>query len=65
MVAPLSSRWWERAPCPEPPHLVIYVQLVIFPGLQGLVQVQVALDRVVLEDVAPAREKGPRVPLRG
>lgn len=44
---------------------MVDVQLVIFPGLQGLVQVQVTLDRVILEDVAPAREKGPHVPPRG
>ena len=38
----------------QPCHLVVDVQLVVLPGLQGLVQVQVTLHCVVLEDVAPA-----------
>lgn len=44
------------APCPDSRHLMVDVQLVVFPGLQGLVQVQVTLDRVILKDVAPVRE---------
>jgi hypothetical protein len=43
---------------PQWPHLMVDVQLVVFPSLQGLVQVQVALDCVILKDVAPAPEKG-------
>lgn len=37
---------------------MVNVQFVVFPSLQGLVQVQVTLDCVILKDVAPAREKG-------
>lgn len=33
---------------PDSPHLVVNVQLVVFPGLQGLVQVQVTLHCVIL-----------------
>lgn len=44
---------------------MVNVQLVVLPGLQGLVQVQVTLDRVVLQDVAPVREKGSRRALGG
>lgn len=36
---------------------MVDVQFVVFPSLQGLVQVQVTLDRVILKDVAPAQEK--------
>lgn len=36
---------------------MVDVQLVVFPSLQGLVQVQVTLDCVILKDVAPAQEK--------
>lgn len=36
---------------------MVDVQFVVFPSLQGLVQVQVTLDCVILKDVAPAQEK--------
>lgn len=32
---------------------MVNVQLVVLPGLQGLVQVQVAPDCAILQDVAP------------
>ena len=47
---PASETLLPAQPC----HLVVDVQLVVLPGLQGLVQVQVTLHCVVLEDVAPA-----------
>lgn len=43
---------------PKWPNLMVNVQFVVFPSLQRLVQVQVTLDRVVLQDVAPAQEEG-------
>lgn len=40
---------------------MVDVQLVVLPGLQGLVQVQVTLDCVILKDVAPVQDKGSHV----
>lgn len=59
------ARGGEKLPQPRLRHLVVDVQLVVLPGLQGLVQVQVTLDCVVLQDVASAWEKGSCVALTG
>ena len=50
---PRWARRGENPPSADSLHLVVNVQLVVLPGLQGLVQVQVTLDRVVLQDIAP------------
>lgn len=51
MVAP-QARGGKNPPAQTPLHLMVNVQLVVLPGLQGLVQVQVA-PRTILQDVAP------------
>lgn len=65
LAAPPTYAVVRRCSLPRPRHLVVDVQLVVLPGLQGLVQVQVTLDRVILEDVAPARKEGLCMALSG
>lgn len=39
---------------------MVNVELMVLPGLQRSVQIRVALNRVVLQDVAPGMEKQTR-----